>query len=121
MKAVLCIYECICMQVYHEAVLSVPPVKEKRFVMTINLFYKHFSFPVMYVCMYAPVSLRFWRRYIYIWINFALFEELTARYVCARTYVCMYTYSTYIHNMLYVRPHATTETCQLLDRFTNDA
>jgi crooked neck len=37
-------------EVYERAVAQVPPVQEKRF----------------------------WRRYIYLWINYALFEELTA-------------------------------------------
>jgi crooked neck len=38
-------------EVFDRAVACVPPVKEKRF----------------------------WRRYIYLWINYALFEELTAK------------------------------------------
>lgn len=37
-------------EVYERAIAQVPPVKEKRF----------------------------WRRYIYLWINYALFEELQA-------------------------------------------
>lgn len=37
-------------QVYERAIANVPPVVEKRY----------------------------WRRYIYLWINYALFEELQA-------------------------------------------
>ena len=37
-------------QIFERAVLNVPPVAEKRF----------------------------WKRYIYLWLNFAIFEEMTA-------------------------------------------
>lgn len=37
-------------EIFDRAVLNVPPVKEKRF----------------------------WKRYIYLWLNYAIFEELTA-------------------------------------------
>ena len=48
--ASLCFVLCCCFQVYERAIANVPPVVEKRY----------------------------WRRYIYLWINYALFEELQA-------------------------------------------
>ena len=87
--------------VYERAIAQVPPVREKRYV-CFNCMYVF-----MYVCMYVGCMLllppppfhlrtmiddpspsvlfcmyvhthRFWRRYIYLWINYALFEELQA-------------------------------------------
>jgi crooked neck len=45
-------------EVYERAIANIPPATEKKF----------------------------WRRYIYLWINYALFEELQAK-VCSITRV----------------------------------
>lgn len=57
------------------------------------------------VAMVPPVSTekRFWRRYVYLWINYALFEELVAEDVGRAREVRR-------KDMLRERPHAPLET-----------
>jgi crooked neck len=64
--------------VYERAIANVPPVQEKRF----------------------------WKRYIYLWINYALFEELDAKDVNRARQVSFIDIHSFIHSEIYSFIHS---------------